>query len=170
MESRTKTLEDTPSRIVVREYFMPWLWGGPTIIYMILAPVLWPVLRLVLGKKIIFDRAYQDVVIENRILFVDRKMQTHFSDINSIDLFQREIQVVVSAGRYVAAAPIRVEDLSLSLQDGTQVRIATAYRESTQLEVLGKRLGELMGKPFITSQDEVKDTEGAEAQGDTGGS
>ena len=99
MESRTKTFADTPSRIVVREYFMPWLWGGPTIIYMILAPVLWPVLRLVLGKKIIFDRAYQDVVIENRILFVHRKMQTHFSDINSIDLFQREIQVVFLTSR-----------------------------------------------------------------------
>jgi len=165
MEIRTKTLEDNPSRIVVREYFMPWSWGGLQIQRILLTPFVWLFLRLVLGKKIVFDRAYQTMVIENRILFARRKTQTHFSDVESISFSQRELRVAVGSGGslYTGVAPISVKDLFLLIHDGTQVRVTTSYKDNIELDNLAKRLGKLMGKPFVISQDEVEENEGAEA-------
>ena len=163
MESKTKTLEDSPGRIVLRESFMPWRWGGLQITQILFVPVMWLFQRLVFSKKIVFDRAYQDVVVENRILFIHRRTQTHFSDVDSVDLSPREMRVVVPSNPYVGVVPIGLEDLSLLLRDGTRVRVATTYKESVELEVLGKRLGELLGKSFVVSQDEVEENEGAEA-------
>ena len=159
MESRTRILEESPSRIVLRESFMPWRWGGLQLSRIFLVPLLWLFQRLILGKKIVFDRAYQDMNVENRILFVHRRTQTHFSDVESVTLSPREIKEALHGYVYVGPVPIHVKDLSLLLHDGTHVRIATAYKESTQLEVLGKRLGELTGKPFVTSQDEMEGNE-----------
>lgn len=163
MESRVKILDDSLGRIVLREAFMPWRWGGLQITSIPFVPILWPFQRLIFGKKIIFDRAYESIVIKSRILFIHRKMQTNFSDIDSVTLSPRDIQETMHGSPYVGPVPIHVEDLSLLFHDGKQMRIATAYRESTQLEVLGKRLGELMGKPFVAKQDEAEENEGTEA-------
>jgi hypothetical protein len=142
---------------------MPWRWGGLQLSRILFVPVLWPFLRLIFDKKIVFDRTHQDVTVRNRILFIRRRMQTHFTDVDSVNLSPREIREVPPGQQFVGPVTIRVKDLSLLLHDGTQVRIATAYKGSIELEPLGKRLGELMGKSFVISQDEVEGNESAKA-------
>lgn len=153
METRTKMLEDRPDRIVLRESFMPWRWGGPQLPAMLFIPVLWPLLRLVFDKKTVFDRADGSIVVGKRFLFVRRQARTHFSDVDSISVSPRQITEVVAGNRFAGTVTIRVKDLSLTLFDGTRLNVATAYRGSPELEALGSRLGGLMGRPLVQSED-----------------
>jgi hypothetical protein len=155
METRTKTLEDRPDRIVLRESFMPWRWGGPQWPTVLFIPLLWPVLRLAFDKKVVFDRANQSMVVEKRVLFVSRRTEIRFADVASVCLSPRGITEIPQGQQFVGPITIRVEDLSLLLHDGTQVKIATAHRGSPEIEALWGRLGELTGRPFVRDEEET---------------
>lgn len=130
--------------------------------HMIIVPVLWPVLRLVFGRKITFDRATLDIVIRNRILLFRRNSCTHFTNVESVALSPR-VMGAVAPNSGVGLIPIRVKDLSLLLNDGTTFKIATDYEEYTQLDALGQRLGELMGKPFVVNRGGAGENENTTA-------
>ena len=149
METRIKTVEEGPSRIVIRERFMPRRWGGIPLPMMLFFPILWLFLRITFGKTSIFDKETQSIVVEKRTFFVHRKEQTYFSDIDSLNIAPREIRDVPQGNPYAGVIITNVEDLSLLYHDGTRARIATTRSGSKELETLGTRLAYLIDKPFL---------------------
>lgn len=159
LETRIKILEDRPDRIVVRQSLRPWQWGGPGVLAMLLSPLLISLIWLAIDKKIVCDKFYQSVIVNNRFLVFQRRKEIPFSEIKSIILLPRVVtRVAGGSGRGGEGSwPVTLDlgGLSLMLADNTSVNIVTTYRDSRELATLGDKLGVVMGKPFTMSEEAV---------------
>ncbi|MDD5038713.1 MAG: hypothetical protein PHN78_05290 [Dehalococcoidales bacterium] len=118
-------------------------------IAMFFSPLLLPLIWLAIDKKIVCDKVYQSVNVNNRFLFVQRHKQIPFSEIKSISLSRRIVtRVVGSSGRDGGGWPTTLElgNLSLTLLDETSVNIVTTYWGSQELATLGDKLSVLTEK------------------------
>ncbi len=161
LETKIKLLEDRPDRIAITEIIRPWQWGGPAFSpVQIVLVLLFPVMLILKGsRKVVFDRAYQSVTIDCGILFLRQRKQVQFAAVGNILLPLREVTRVVTGGSPShqgmgdIGLPVTLDlgDLSLSLLDKSKLKIATAYWSDKKIRSIGKKIGELIEKPFLVS-------------------
>jgi hypothetical protein len=155
LETKIRLLEDRPDLIVIKESFRPWEWGGFSFNLASITSIL-VFLVMMVGKgnsKVLFERAYQAVTLNSGILFSRKQKTVQFAEIEKISLSPCKMtRAGDNANPSLATLSLDLGELLLTLSDKSSVKIATAYWSDKEIRVLGKKIAELLGKPFIINE------------------
>lgn len=152
LETKIKVIEDRPDHILIKESLRPWQWGGLSFGPAQISAVLVYLVNLVVKgtRKIVFEGAYQAVTINSRTLFSRKQKQVQFAEIENVSLsLQKMTRAGDNANPSLATLSLELGELSLILLNKSNVKIVTTYLSDKEIRVIGKKISELIRKPFI---------------------
>lgn len=164
LETKILLLEDRPDRIVIKQSYQPWRWGGFTFsIFQIALILAFPLILVLKGsRKITVDTAFRNINIKNSGVLSREQKQIHFSEVDNVTLSSRT--TTVATDRNIIAnpdtinipIPMSLVELSFLLSNQSKVKILTGYRNNQNLSDIGNKLSTIMNKPLI--EDSPKQT------------
>ena len=152
LETKIKVLEDRPDLIVIKESFKPWQWGGFSFnLASITSILVFLIMLIVKGNiKIAFERAYQSVNLNSRMLFSRKQKTVQFAEIENVSLFSsKATRAGDNDNPSLATLSLDLAEISLNLIDKSTLKILTAYWTDKEIRIIGKKIADLLEKPFI---------------------
>jgi len=152
LETKIVLLEDKPNLIVIKESQRPWQWGGFSFnLASVTSILVFLVMLVVKGNiKISFERAFQTVTLHSRVLFSRKKKTVQFAEIENISLSPGKMtRAGDNANPSLATLSLDLADISLNLTNKSSLKILTAYWSDKEIRIAGKKIADLLEKPFV---------------------